>query len=490
MNTNKSHFINGQWTEGKGLQFLAYNPATGIETWAGNEAAADEVQAAVTAAKTAFPAWSNLSVEERIGYLESFRNFLNQSKDALAEAISMEVGKPLWESKAEVAAMIGKIALSIEAYGVRCPEMIKPQAKGMSITRHRPHGVMAVFGPFNFPGHLPNGHIIPALLAGNTIVFKPSELTPLIAEFTTECWAASGLPEGVFNLVQGGRETGKLLAESAIDGLLFTGSWRTGSVLAELFAPAPEKILALEMGGNNPYVVSNVEELKTAAYLTIQSAFLTSGQRCTCARRLIVPKGEKGDSFLEELVAMSQQIRIGAYTDVPEPFMGPVISEQAAEHLINKQNQWLTAGAGSLLLLSRSTQGNTFVTPGIIDVTSVANRPDEEVFGPLLQVIRVPDFTAAIEEANRTKYGLAAGLLSDSKEEYRLFNSQVRAGVINWNTPLTGASSAAPFGGIGQSGNFRPSAFYAADYCAYPIASLEKEKIEMPETISPGIGSL
>ena len=470
------------------MTFSSLDPSTGNTVWTGQAASQSDVEAAVVTAKSAFDSWRVLPLKNRITHLEAFREELTRSKDVLSETISKEVGKPLWDAKTEVAAMIAKINISIEAYETRCPEMIKQQPQGTSITRHRPHGVMAVFGPFNFPGHLPNGHIVPALLAGNTIIFKPSERTPLVAELTAQCWKRSGLPDGVFNLVQGGRQTGQYLSQNnAINGLLFTGSWQTGSHLLQQFASRPEVILALEMGGNNPYIIHDVSDNKAAAYLTMQSAFLTSGQRCTCARRLIVPIGKKGDAFLATLVEMTSSITIGRYDSQPEPFMGPVISAHAAATLLQKQHQWLNCGAKALLPLAKLPHGEAFVSPGIIDVTGMTKREDEEVFGPLLQVIRVVDLQAAIKEANNTKYGLAAGLLTDSVDHYRYFHETVRAGVLSWNLPLTGASSAAPFGGIGHSGNFRPSAYYAADYCSYPIAALEKEVLAMPESLTPGI---
>lgn len=488
MNTNKSHYIDGQWLIGQGLLFTSVNPANEEPVWQGREATSEEILSAIQAARKASPAWSNLDLNTRIQFLNAFADTVTKNSQRLAEAISKETGKPLWETKTEVQAVIAKIPISIEAHRQRCYDSSKDLPQAKNIVHHRPHGVLAVLGPFNFPAHLPNGHIIPSLLAGNTLVFKPSELTPYVAQLLVECWENAKLPSGVLNLIQGAAKVGQELSSSPlIDGLLFTGSWPTGRRLAQQFAETPYKILALEMGGNNPFIVSTIDNPEAAAYTTIQSAFLSSGQRCTCARRLIVPKGQIGDAFLDKLVAMTQTITIGAYSDSPEPFMGPVISAKAASAIIEKQNTLLALGAHPLLPLTQPRKNKAFLTPGLIDVTPVATRPDEEIFGPFLQVIRVPDFAAAIEEANNTKYGLAAGLLSNSLEEYRTFYSQIRAGVINWNTQLTGASSGAPFGGIGQSGNNRPSGFYAADYCAYPVASMENTSLNLPKNLTPGI---
>ncbi len=490
MPSRRDHFVKNQWLSSSGLVFSSRNPATEEMLWQGNAATDVEVNAAIEAANAASSGWANLSVDERFAFLQKFRELLVQSEEHLSETISKEVGKPLWESRGEVRSMAAKVNISHQAYQERCPEVVNEHPYGKSIRRHKPHGVLAVFGPFNFPGHLPHSHIIPALLAGNTIVFKPSELTPLVAEEIFSLWEKCSLPAGVINMVQGGRDTGHILTGNikGIDGLLFTGSWETGVVFSELLGKHPEKILALELGGNNPLVVTEVANLDAAAYMTIQSAFLTSGQRCSCARRLIVPKGSKGDAFISRLVQMIESIKVGAYNESPEPFMGPVISEHSAHRILAVQEALKHKGGISLVEVHLKKMDSALLQPGLMDVTAVHHRPDEEIFGPFLQLIRVDSFDAAIEEANKTAFGLTAGLLSDSHEEYAKFYKQMKAGVINWNTPLTGASSAAPFGGIGRSGNHRPSGYYAADYCAYPVASVDAEQLVLPKELTPGIG--
>jgi succinylglutamic semialdehyde dehydrogenase len=384
--------------------------------------------------------------------------------------------------------MANKVAISIQSYRERTGEKSGPLGDATAVLRHKPHGVVAVFGPYNFPGHLPNGHIVPALLAGNCVLFKPSELTPKVAELTVKCWIEAGLPDGVLNLLQGARETGVALAGNpCIDGLFFTGSSRTGNLLHNQFAGRPDKILALEMGGNNPLIVDQVADVDAAVYTIVQSAFISAGQRCTCARRLLVPQGEWGDALLARLVQVAGQLKVGRYDEQPAPFMGSVISLGAAEQLLQAQQQLLGKSATALLAMTQPLPGAALLTPGIIDVSAVAERADEEFFGPLLQVIRYADFEGAIAEANNTQFGLAAGLLSDSNARYQQFWLQSRAGIVNWNKQLTGAASTAPFGGVGASGNHRASAYYAADYCAYPVASLESENLSLPATLTPGV---
>jgi succinylglutamic semialdehyde dehydrogenase len=483
-----THFIAGAWQEGLAASFESLNPVSQAVLWRGRAATPTQVAAAVAAARAAFPGWAQRSLDERIVVLEAFANSLKTHADELAQCIGEETGKPLWESATEVTTMVNKIAISIQSYRERTGEKSGPLADATAVLRHKPHGVVAVFGPYNFPGHLPNGHIVPALLAGNAVIFKPSELTPKVAELTVKCWIEAGLPAGVLNLLQGARETGvALAADAGIDGLFFTGSSGTGNLLHKQFAGRPDKILALEMGGNNPLVVDQVADLDAAVYIIIQSAFISAGQRCTCARRLLVPEGAWGDSLLARLVAVTATIQVGAFDQQPAPFMGSVISLGAAEHLLTAQQQLLAKGATALLAMTQPQATAALLTPGIIDVTAVSNRPDEEFFGPLLQVIRYSDFDAAIAEANATQFGLAAGLLSDSAERYQQFWLHSRAGIVNWNKQLTGAASSAPFGGVGASGNHRASAYYAADYCAYPVASLECATLSLPATLTPGV---
>lgn len=462
------------------------NPATGEMLWEGLPASQAEVDAAVSLAAQAAPLWSGISFREREALVKHFGELLEKKREAIALTISQEMGKPLWESKTEVSAMIGKIETSIAAQKERCPEKTSESTRLRTCTRHKPLGICAVFGPYNFPGHLPNGHIVPALLAGNTIVLKPSEITPFVSEKIVDIWKEAGLPKGVLNLVQGDAETGQYLAHHPlINALFFTGSWQTGKILSELFGSRPDRLLALEMGGNNPLVLGDIEQVDAAAYTIIQSAYLTSGQRCTCARRLIVQ--EKHQPIIDRLLEWLPKLKIGAYDSTPEPFMGPLISQAAAEKVLNAQSNLLKQGAKALLKSSKINPDLPMLSPGLLDVTTASNVPDEEIFGPLLQLVYTDSFEASVQEANRTAYGLAASLLSESQEEYTHFYRSVRAGVINWNCPTTGASSLSPFGGVGQSGNYRPSAYYAADYCNYPVASLESTTLTLPESLSPGI---
>jgi len=484
--------IAGAWRRGSGPHFASTNPATGEPVWSVASASATEVDAAVAAARAAQPAWAAAPPEARVAILEACARELAAAGVPLAAAITLETGKPRWEVREEVAAMVGKIAATIDAWRERHQDrIVSVPAAGtgdVAAVRYHPHGVLAVLGPFNLPGHIPHGHIAPALLAGNAVVFKPSEFTPLAGRRLAEIWLRSGLPPGVLNLVQGGGETGAALAaHQGLDGILFTGSYRTGVALQRLWLAEPGTMLALELGGNNPLVVHAANDRDAAATLTILSAFLTAGQRCSCARRLIVPESAGGEAFIERLLARIDGIRVGLPDDVPEPFMGPVIHAAAGRSLLQAQEDLLARGGVALRRMATQRGLPTLVSPGLIDVTGVRDRPDTEWFGPLLQLVRVPDFDAALAEANRTAYGLAAALVSDEPSLFDAFRRHVRAGIVNWNRQTTGASARLPFGGVGHSGNHRPSGFFAIDSCGYPVASLERDRVTAPPS-PPGLG--
>ncbi|WP_312549839.1 succinylglutamate-semialdehyde dehydrogenase [Massilia sp.] len=485
---NLSNYINGEWLAGSGAELVTIDPSTGRQTWTSNESTEEDVARAVQAARDKFEDWALRPLDERIAVCTRFRDLLKEHAEELAATIAEEVGKPLWEARTEVATMANKIDISVQSYGARTGESNAKVADGNAVLRHRPHGVFAVYGPYNFPGHLPNGHIVPALIAGNTVVFKPSEYAPRTAVKTVQLWEKAGLPKGVLNLVNGGRNTGIALgANPLIDGVLFTGSSQTGAALHKQFGGQPGKMLALEMGGNNPLVVWDVKDVDAAVHHAVMSAFISAGQRCTCARRLVVQDTPEGQAFIDRLVEVAAKLQVGPSNADPQPFMGPVVSAAVAARLVQAQAEMEQKG-GKVLLQMRQLDPNTgFVTAGIVDVTDAQGIPDEEWFGPLLQVVRVKDFDSALKVANATEFGLAAALLSPSEELWKRFAVRARAGIVNWNRPTTGAASSAPFGGVGKSGNHRPSAYYAADYCAYPVASIETSELEMPAKLSPGL---
>ena len=455
-------------------ELVSWEPATGEELWRAPYGDVDEV---VARARTAWPGWAAQPVARRMELLRRFANEVRKEADALAELIARETGKPMWEARNEVETVVAKVEISIKAYAERTGQKKLDSAlQGSTAVRHKPHGVMAVLGPYNFPAHLPNGHIVPALLAGNAVVFKPSEKTPAVGEKLVQCFHQAGIPMSVVQMLPGGPEAGKaLVAHPDVGGVLFTGSAQVGIAINRKLATEPGKIVALEMGGNNPIVLWDTPKIADAATLIVQSAFTSAGQRCTAARRLIV-KASLYDEAMAAVKGLVDRLIVGAPFDDPQPFMGPVIDGATADQLTESFLYLISNGGRPLVPMRPLHQQLPFVSPAIVDVTAMAERPDVELFGPLLQVIKVDEFDQAIAEANNTRFGLSASLIGGDPADYSRFWASVRAGIINWNRPTNGASSAAPFGGIGFSGNHRPAAYYAADYCAYPVASSEMEQ--------------
>lgn len=494
-----ANWIDGQWQVGTGVEpgkvasgfhqtWESTSPCQRQVVWQGTAASFNQVDAAVRAARSAWPMWQRTALEQRIACVKAYQAIVQQHAGELALLISRETGKALWEGKSEAATVAGKVDLSISALQTRRDTHGDLQGSERVVTRFKSHGVLAVLGPFNFPAHLPNGHIVPAILAGNTVVFKPSELTPAVGQWMVAAWEKAGLPSGVVNLVHGGRETGAaLIQHPQIDGLLFTGSSSAGKYFHQQFAAQPQKILALEMGGNNPLVVSQISDLDAAVYQILLSAYITSGQRCTCARRLILVEDAHTSELIKRLAQRAAALSVGWYDQQPEPFMGSLISPHAGRFVFEFWQQLVAAGGTSILAPSMIENQPALVTPGLIEMTEARAIPDEECFGPVLQVYRVPSLSAAIDLANQTKYGLSAGLLTQRLSDWDEFIATIRAGVVNLNRQTTGASGKLAFGGCGLSGNHRPSGYYAADYCSFPVASMESDSLQVPDAKMPGM---
>jgi succinylglutamic semialdehyde dehydrogenase len=472
-------FIDGNWFAGEGDSLVSTNPADQSIVWSGRMAAIAQAVEAINAADRAWRSWRDIDVNQRQQIVQAFAAQLRQRQDELATLIAQETGKPLWDSRGEVTTCIAKVDLTLKAYSERRQCNNLTIGNTLAELTYRPLGVVVVLGPFNFPAHLPGGQIIPALLAGNAVVFKPSELTPAVGGWITEAWHRAGLPQGVLNMVQGDAAiAAALIDQPQVRGVMFTGSHRAGKSIHQRLAGRTDVLLALEMGGNNPLVVLPPYDNPLYAGLTVQSAFVTAGQRCTCARRLIVLDTKESQDFLDHLVARTGKLRCGVFSDDPEPFIGPVISVAAADRLLETQAQWQAAGGVSLLTMNRSDRCPALLSPGIIDMTAASSLAgDDEHFGPLLQVVRVADWESAIRQAAATRFGLAAALIGGTREQFEQFRRGIPAGVVNWNRQTTGASGALPFGGLGDSGNHRPAGFWAIDACSDPVAGLIAEAI-------------
>lgn len=469
------NFIAGKWLPIDGNAIVSRNPAQPDQVvWSGSPDAS-HVDQAVAAAREAFPKWAALPMDERIEYLRRWQEVTKQHAEELAGLICDEMGKTMAETRFEANALAGKVDITLDEVSmnrVREYEVAVTQSRA-GFCRYKPHGVMVVIAPFNFPAHLANGHFVPAMLMGNTIVLKPSEKTPAVGQKLAEMMEESGLPRGVFNLVQGaGDVAAKLVNHNDVDGILFTGSWPVGRKILESNLDRPGRIVALEMGGNNPAVVLDDANFKQAVVECVRAAYATSGQRCTCSRRLIVQSGIAKE-FIASFARTASSLVVGPGRSDSPVFMGPVVTEEAADAVIDFQRDLVGRGGKVILEAARpSNMAGHFVSPGLVEVERFTLEDDREVFGPLARISVVDTLDQAIAQANATEYGLAASIFTTDDASYERFFREVHSGCINRNTGTAGASSKLPFGGWGKSGNHRPAAAFSVEYCAYPIANM------------------
>lgn len=452
----------------------------------------DHVERACKAAKEAYLPWARTSLNERKNYLLKLKELFIAHESEMAEAIARDTGKALWDATTEAKALASKIDITLnESLKLVQEEHIQnalPQVEG--VIRYRSRGVMAVVGPFNFPAHLPNGHIIPALVVGNTVVFKPSEQTPAVGQLYAQLVEKAGFPAGVFNLIHGEAETGRrLVAHELVDAVLFTGSYEVGLKIKQETLTHYWKLLALEMGGKNATVVWEDADLDKAVYETLIGAYLSTGQRCSGTSRVIL-HDKIADKFTDKFYQAAKKLSIGHWSK--NPFMGPLINGAAVEKYIRFQEMANRENCESLMRgksLELEYKGH-YVTPSIHLVKSFDEKSlyqKTEIFGPNVAIYRSSDFDKTLEMVNSTGYGLVMALFSKNRELYEKALLQARVGLLNFNRTTNGASSRLPFGGMGKSGNDRPSAHFAIQYCTVPVASLEDPTSLDKNKLLPGV---
>ncbi|MBX3034129.1 MAG: succinylglutamate-semialdehyde dehydrogenase [Bdellovibrionaceae bacterium] len=491
---DKGDFINGRWVrvEKADGEFKDVSPGDLGDQLLTVKLRHDHIDEACRAAKKAFLPWARLSLDERRNHLLKLKEVFDTHAEQMAQLIARDTGKPLWDAMTEAKNLGNKIDVTMN----ESMKLVKedrltnalPQVDG--VIRHKPRGVMAVLGPFNFPAHLPNGHIVPALLTGNTVVFKPSEQTPAVGQFYAELVEKAGLPPGVFNLVQGDGESGRrLVIQEDVDGILFTGSYEVGLRIKQETMNHYWKILALEMGGKNATVVWDDADMDKAIYETLVGAYLTTGQRCSGTSRVIL-HDRIADEFTERFYQAAKKLTIGHWSE--NPFMGSLINAGAVEKYIRYQEIANRENCESLMRgksLDLKQKGH-YVTPSIhlvkkFDPNSVYQK--SEIFGPNVAIYRSSDFDETLKIVNSTGYGLVMALFSKNQELYQKALLEARVGLLNFNRTTNGASSRLPFGGMGKSGNDRPSAHYAVQYCTVPVASLEDPTPFERARMLPGI---
>jgi succinylglutamic semialdehyde dehydrogenase len=448
-------------------------------------AAVDE---AVAAARAAAGAWARTPLDQRKILLLALRAALAARAEELAAAITREVGKPGWEARAELQAALSKvdITLSDGLALVASRELAEGQRYAF-----KPHGVAGVLGPFNFPLHLVHGHVVPLLVTGNTVVVKPSELTPLVSQLYAQCFHAAGFPPGVFNLVHGDARQGALLAaHPELDAVMLTGSFAAGQSIKRATLEQPHKLLALELGGRNPAIVLADADLDKAVHDVLWGAFVTAGQRCSGTAVALVAR-ELFDAFLARATAQLGQVAVGdpLRTDV---FMGPLISQAARTRYLAQLAQARAEGAEAVVAPRELeiTPRGAYVSPSLhlVRAPRGARYEREELFGPDLALEPVDDLEHAIARANQSPYGLSASVFTRDERAFEHAFGELRYGCVNLNAPTCGASSRLPFGGTKQSGNHRPAALFSTLYATYPVASVRGPATLDPRGCSPGWG--
>lgn len=482
-------YIDGEWHKMSPSEksFATENPFTGEKVLEVHPADVAQVDQAVESSHRAFLSWRALSHQARADHLMRLKEALVERKADIGAAITQEMGKVLREGLLEAGACASKIDLTLGEAAQRVADVHPPGLAGGHYT-YRPHGVMAVIGPYNFPIHLANGHIIAALMMGNTVVFKPSSVTPLVAQIYTECIDKAGLPKGVFNLLPMTRQAGdRLVTHPKVKGILFTGSWPVGLHFKRLTLEDPNKILALEMGGKNSVIVADDAHLEQVVAEVVTGAFLTTGQRCTGTARVICTP-RHFDTLTERLAKAAQLIQ-SQDPSKEETFMGPLASRSALRSYRREVEKADQDKALKTLVGFREGDGVCGVGASLHLMEHYNPQHEylrEEVFGPALTIEKVADLDEAFTRSTHNDYGLSFSLFSESRKNYERALVEVPSGIVNWNRATNGASGRLPFGGVGKSGNHRPAALFAPEYCSYPVASMTKPYGEFSENPSPG----
>ena len=466
----RGDYIHGAFVPpGPGVRFVSRDPARdGAEVLAA-VSEPEAVDVAVASARRAADGWRRLPLTERAAHLQRLAAKAKEHEARIALAITREMGKPLAESRTEA----GSIAAKVQATISQLPHELPPAAPGApGEQRFHALGVVAVIGPFNFPVHLVNTHVIPALLTGNTVVVKPSEITPLSGQCYAELFDDANLPPGVFNLIHGlGATGGALAAHEGIDGVIFTGSYATGRRIRQATFDQPWKQVSLELGGRNPAVVLDDAHLDQAVREILLGAFLSSGQRCTATSRIIVTQGI-AEKLQKRLVAAISALKPGDPMDATT-FMGPLATFAARDRFMSLLADARAEGARPLVE-SEALPGGAFVTPSLYQVRGDERFLREEFFGPHLDLEVAESDEDAFDRAARNPYGLSASLFTARPELLDTFYDRVRAGVINFNRSTNGASGLLPFGGTGMSGNWRAAGSLAPRLCTFPVAVMSE----------------
>ncbi|MGG3466949.1 aldehyde dehydrogenase family protein [Neobacillus pocheonensis] len=452
-----NNLINGQWQEAVSKKtFLSVNPAN-HEDIVGSFQASNEqdVKLAIEAAKQAFPAWSKTAPSKRASILNQAASILEQNADQLAEELTREEGKHVDDAKNEVL----RSAQTLRFYAVEgqtfTGETFPNDDPNMKVSTERePLGVVSVITPWNFPLSIPARKIAPALITGNTVVFKPSSDTPLIAVRLVEALVQAGIPKGVINFVTGkASEVGDLLVtHPAVRAVTFTGSTAAGEDIHRKASFTTRT--QMELGGKNPLIVMDDADLDLAASLTVNGGFSLTGQACTGTSRVIVLKDVK-EAFVQKLIEKTSALKIGNGFEKGVK-IGPLANEKQLKNVLKYIQYGKEDGAALVFGGEQLTEGEYqkgyYVQPAIFTNVDPDSRiAKEEIFGPVIAVIEVDTYEEAIAIANDVEYGLSASIVTNNLKIANQFTKDIQAGTVKVNRTTTGNLMNAPFGGLKKS---------------------------------------
>ena len=482
----RGNYLGGRFLRpSRGTEMISEDPGDLLNPVGRVIVSTESVDPAVEAAKKAFPAWSRQPLSRRIQAMKRFQRVMRRRRGFLTILMAREAGKPLRESTREVERLIGKVDEMV-GNGLRLVHGFSLQVdrgvRGECV--YRPLGALAVIGPFNFPAHTPASHIVPALLTGNTVIFKPSELTPFVGQAMTEYIHQAGFPPGTFNLVQGGADVGAALtAHPQVSGILFTGSTGAGQAIKKAVLEQPQKLLALEMGGKNAALVLEDADLQIAAREAAAAAFSMGGQRCNATSRIVVHR-KVAKAFIPKFLEAVERVKIGYSLD-PDALMGPLISHDAVAKFqkyvkLAQDEGYETLRQGKALGVWGKRRGY-YVTQSVHlsespARTAASRYRREEIFGPDVAVYLARNDDEAVALNNEVPYGLITAVFTRSHARFRKLLPKIDTGMVNWNRGTIFSSGKLPFGGTKASGSFKPAGLFSPYYCTYPVAVLEDSR--------------
>jgi len=468
-------FINGQFVQAIGAHLQSTNPARDGEPVLSTQWNVDRVELACDAAAAAQPGWAQLSRRERWRVLVGLAEALDARRDALADAIVLETGKVRSEALAEVETVVSRFQIVKDQVDKDLHEGRLPGFPSESTAYHA-LGVVGVIGPFNDPVHHCNARLVPALLLGNTVVVKPSEVTPLSVQRYFQAVADAGLPAGVLNMVHGKSPAGAaLVTNKNVRGLCFTGSLKTGLLVAQTAATRPELLTSLEMGGKNTAIVLEDAEMRQAVHEIILGGYLTTGQRATATSRVLVHASRQAE-LLAALTEAVPKLRFGDPED-PSSFAGPLTTRIGLERFEQAIARARAAGAAAIVPGGRR-EGGWYMDASVHLLPegchSIRGYTDTELFGPDLCIETIHSLDEAVEVLDSSSFGFANAVFTSSQCRFEEVLRRTHSGILNWNRTTNLASPRLPFGGVAQSGNYRPAGAHSPRNLAYPVAIIKQ----------------